>query len=985
MPARRRPRSALALLLTGACAGLGLVALPGAARADGLADEADLQFELASELIQKNDYRGALEHYLASNRLVPNRNVVYNIARTYGLLKRFPEAYRYYVDALDGETDPKTRAEIEAAMQAIAPEVAVLRVVSDPPGATIFLDREDLGSRGRAPRPLALPPGKYRVIVQLDGYQSPEPRDVDIQKGGETRVELSLKEIRGTVHVEVEGAAGATVHVGDERAASACNAPCDFTLRPGTYLLYFERDGFQAAPRQVVVTAGATANTLARLTPLSGSVVVESDERGAIVMIDGKPSGFTPAVIPGVTVGKHEVKVVQRGFAPLVRDIDVKANAQAELLGLRLEPLRQVQAVSRVTENIEDAPSSLSIVDGQELRAFGYPTIAHALAGVRGVYVSNDRAYQSVGIRGIGEPNDYGNRLLVLSDGASLNDNLLNSSYVGSDGRNDLGDVERIEIVRGPGSLLYGAGAFSGVVNLVPRARDELDGVHVAAGTYGHGVARGRGGFHWNFTEDGGVWASVSGARSEGFDLPIDRIDPGRGPIEQIAHGAERFDAVGTAGRLWYGPLTAQWFYHQRDQYLPQGLAATQFDDSRTLYGDRRALGEIRFEPKIGDIVDVSTRVHANHYRFHGVYYLPAPDSPLLEDYYGSWLGGEARVVIKPIPEIHITAGGEAQFHVAATLEGASVSRDEQPIPDGVYMDERQPYRFGAAYALFDTTPVDWFKLSVGARVDIYSTFGAIFVPRGALIFKPTEGGALKIMSGRAFRAPSIYEQLYNDGGFSQVKASDPDRDLQLKPESIVSNEIEYSQRFEEDWVAVGAVHTSYIQSIINTISDTPGSEVIRYANSDSPALTVGLEAELRREWRQGWMLALFYGYERAQYLDPSDPTLADNPRLINAPEHSAGAKGVVPIVNEALVLGVRTRVEAPRRIALDSDEVTLPAVIADVTLSGTATRYGIRYVLGIYNAFDWKHEVPISESAASRTIRQDGRTFLLDVSATYP
>src|SRR5262249_40984774 len=147
----------------------------------------------------------------------------------------------------------------------------------------------------------------------------------------------------------------------------------------------------------------------------------------------------------------------------------------------------------------------------------------------RGVSISNDRAYVSIGIRGLGQPNDYGNRLLVLSDGASLNDAILASSYVGSDGRADLHDVDRIDVVRGPGSLLYGTGAFSGVVNMVMRSREDPNNVHVDVGTYDNSVVRGRAGFQYNFKENVGLWASVSGARSNGVDVPVTLLSPAKG------------------------------------------------------------------------------------------------------------------------------------------------------------------------------------------------------------------------------------------------------------------------------------------------------------------------------------------------------------------------------------------------------------------------------------------------------------------------
>src|SRR6187402_1571796 len=125
-----------------------LLAFAQPAAADDLADEADLRFRLGAEAFQRGDYRTALEQFLSSNRLVPNRNVAYNIARCYEELKQFPEAFRYYSVALQAETDASARGRIERALVAIRQHIAVVEIETNPPGATVFIQRKDLGPRG---------------------------------------------------------------------------------------------------------------------------------------------------------------------------------------------------------------------------------------------------------------------------------------------------------------------------------------------------------------------------------------------------------------------------------------------------------------------------------------------------------------------------------------------------------------------------------------------------------------------------------------------------------------------------------------------------------------------------------------------------------------------------------------------------------------------------------------------------------------------
>ena len=79
------------------------------AQADDVADEADTQFNLGAEEYQAGNFERALSHFLSSNRLARNKNVLFNIARCYEQLRRFPEAHRYYTRALEAENDAPRR------------------------------------------------------------------------------------------------------------------------------------------------------------------------------------------------------------------------------------------------------------------------------------------------------------------------------------------------------------------------------------------------------------------------------------------------------------------------------------------------------------------------------------------------------------------------------------------------------------------------------------------------------------------------------------------------------------------------------------------------------------------------------------------------------------------------------------------------------------------------------------------------------------
>jgi outer membrane receptor for ferrienterochelin and colicins len=972
---RRRGAQRLCLTFLASLLAAALV-LPATARADGTADEADAHFRLGMEDYRKGAYDSALTHFLQSNRRAPNRNVLFNIAGTYEAMARYADAYRYYAEALQGETDAAQRAAVEASTQRIAAKVALIEVVTDPPGATIYADRKDLGSIGKAPRVLALPAGKHRVIAELEGHETRTSGEVELVTGQKVAVSLSLPKIVGKVRVAA-GAKGAEVRVDREDGPAACLAPGEIELPPGRHELWLRAPGHEPLSRSVVVEPQRTSEVAGKLVPLTGTLVVEAEERDATVYVDGKAVGFAPLVAPSVPVGERRVRVELRGFEPVERTVTIQPNRQAELRGLVLSPLRQVIAASRALQDVDDAPSSVTILDRRELDAFGYPTIGDAVRGVRGVVLSHDRVYSAIGARGTSQLQDYGNRILMLSDGHPLNEGLSSGAPVDQAGRVDLHDVERIEVVRGPGSLLYGTGAFGGLVNLVTRPTDVPAAVHAEAGVYDDHVLHGRAGFQYNAGRGRSIWASVQAAYSNGFDVNVP--DPAAPLVQRVARRVESFSSQGTAGRATWGALTAQWFFHRREILATMGQFGTEFDGRRSSFSDTRFLSEARYEPRLSDRWKLLVRGAVDHHvaESGGTYGVRR----IHERQPVTWLTAEARAVYSPTPWLNVTAGAALQVYPQVDLFGASLEAGEE-VP---YLDERHPFAIGSGYVLAEGAPVRWLRFSAGARFDMYSTFGPIVVPRAALIFKPADGHVLKVMGGRGFRAPSVFEQFHNDGGLSSARSVDEARGLSLGPESVVSGEVEHSARFLRDWVAVGAVHASWVEAIIQTVPDTPGSFVTRYANSPFPVFIAGGEVELRREWRSGWMLAAAYGYQHAILVGTAEP----DTNLPNVPDHLASFKMVVPLVEDLASLGLRAALEAPRRVQPEDDEGdsdddrrTDAAVVADLTLSGAVRRLGLRYTLGVYNIADWQYSLP-APSHPSGTALQKGRTFLFDVSWT--
>ncbi|MCS6799328.1 MAG: TonB-dependent receptor [Myxococcota bacterium] len=967
--------SLVVIALAGLVADRG-IAQPELRRLD-LADEADLRFELGVEAHRRGDCRTALTHYHASNRLAYNRNVVFNVARCYEQLGRYAEAYRYYADYLDETTDAEERRTAERALERIRPHVALVRVETQPPGATLYVDRRELGSRGQSPRTLALSPEPHRILAEIDGHEPAWSEPIVPRVGELVTVELVLERILGEVHV-TGGPSGARIRVEDEPSIAG-TVPGTISLPPGAHVLTISAPGHRTVRERLQVEARRTMRLEVSLPPLTGTLVVDDAESGALIELDGRQVGFTPAVLRDVPAGEHLVRVLRPGFRPFEQRVRIEPDASVTVdASERLE--REVTAVTRRAEGVERAPASVTLITAEEIAAFGYSTLWDAAGGTRGVYQTDDLTYASLGFRGFSSPTDYGNRVLVLMDGHTMNDDLLGGSYVGYDARGDLLDVRRIEIVRGPGSALYGTNAFFGVINVVTADRDEVPRPHASVATDGTSLARLRLGGGHALTDRIGGWASLTGVLSQGRSLYFPEFEPPRGPGGTV-RDADGFEAYSGTARAWIGPLTVQGHLVRRRKRIPTGAFDTILGDPRTQTTDTRAFVELRYESAREGAVRPFGRVSLDHYAFAGDYAhdppgAPDPDVGVTHDRWsGWWASAEARLSARIASGLEVTAGAEGRQGLIGRLRGSD-------DVSGVYLDEDGRGTVLSGYALGEIDFGPHLAVTAGGRVDWFSLIrSGAFSPRLALVAGPWPGGTVKLVGGSAFRAPSVYELRYNDGGVTQLAAE------RLAPERIWTVEVEATHRFGDGLSLIGAAYYNRIGGLVGLVDvpdgDPSTNDPFRYANRSEQVQTVGIETEIVREWRRGWMVAASVSLQRTRRGDLLSDDVAD--RVPNSPEHMAAVKVAAPLFAGAATLAVRLRAEAPRLRILEGSEgpVALrgrPTLLGDVTLSGRIGRERGRWAIGVRNLFDWRYGHPGGEDLRQAFVPQPGRTFYFEL-----
>jgi outer membrane receptor for ferrienterochelin and colicins len=638
------------------------------------------------------------------------------------------------------------------------------------------------------------------------------------------------------------------------------------------------------------------------------------------------------------------------------------AAQESDLAGRSLEDLLKMQipsveAASMRSQKTIDAPSSVTIVTADEIRHYGYRTFADVLRSVRGFYVSYDRNYSYVGVRGFGRPGDYNGRVLLLVDGHRINDDVYDGALVGTEFPLDVDLIDHVEVVRGPGSSLYGTSAFFAVINVVTKTGEGVKGLEVAGDAGSFETYRGR--LTYGRRAGSGLDALVSGTLydSQGPDRLYypEYDDPST--HDGVAAGVDD-DRFGSAfGRLSYRNVTLAASYVSREKTVPTGSFETVFGDPRNQTTDTRGYVDLSYARTLAGGTDFSARLYYDHYEYDGtyIYDYSETDEPFLVENRdlgkGRWWGAEARAGHTFFGKHTLTLGGEYRDY----LQQYQANYDADPFVE--YLDGDRSGDVAALYLQDEFAISPRVLLSAGARYDHYSTFGGTTNPRFAFIVRPSAKSAVKLLYGQAFRAPSAYE-LYYEAPTSKAN-------LDLGPERIKTAEAVWEQYVGDRLRATASVFYSRIDDLISQTLD-PADGMILYENLGR-AETRGIEAEVAIRLPSGFEARAAY-----TYADATDRETGE--WLTNSPHHVFQANALVPIVSGKLLAGLELQ-SLSERLNVRREPVPGHTVV-NLNLLARRLLSSLELSAGVYDLFDARYADPGAEEHRQTAIEQDRRTF---------
>jgi len=626
-----------------------------------------------------------------------------------------------------------------------------------------------------------------------------------------------------------------------------------------------------------------------------------------------------------------------------------------------LEQLMKIEIVvagSKRAQDPRDVPSFVSVVTAADIKEHGYRTLADVLRTLPGFYVSNDRNYSYVGIRGFSRPGDWNARVLLLLNGLRTNENVFDLAYIGEEFSVDVDLIERVEVIRGPSSAIYGSNAFFAVINVVTRPGSSFAGTEIATSAASFGTYSGRGTYGHTFANGLDLVASGTYSDGKGRNLYFPEFDAAA-TNNGIANGDDHEGFRKLFVTASKGNFSFQANNLSREKGLPTGSYSTLFNDQRSRTTDGLSLASLTYDRAFADAATFSTRVHVGRYAYDGEYAYTA-FAPNKDIFVGEWWGVDIDAARKIGSRQFLTYGAEYRDNFKM------LQTNYDPEPYVLYSDVKDKSTRWGVFAQDEIRLADPLMLYAGLRADRYDGFGYATSPRAALIYTPSSTTTFKLLAGRAFRAPNDYELQYNQSHLATVNPT-------LEPEHIETLEL-IAQRLIGGGVEVSAsAFRNRLTDLLSRRPDTASGG--QYLANVDEIHSRGIELGLDVNRGHGLTGQLSYSFQRTE-------DRATGIQLTNSPEQMVQMELRSPILASAATAAVDAQYMSARSTLLGN--IAGGHVLTNLSLFAPLTFGRFDLSASLYNVLAARYGAPVSTGFVQDVIQQDGRSFRVRTTLHY-
>ena len=556
------------------------------------------------------------------------------------------------------------------------------------------------------------------------------------------------------------------------------------------------------------------------------------------------------------------------GFAQEKSDSDY---TEEELFDLSLEELLNIKitTASKTAETVRDAPGVVSVVTAEEIASYGATNLFEVLDRVTGLYMTNSFGiYNNLpGIRG--ETNaHWATKVLILIDGRPYRDSFLGGNIVNVLNGFPLGIVDRVEVVRGPGSVLYGTSAFMGVINVILKKSDA--NYFTASSRYGSFNTR-----QTNITtgirhNDLTVDASINLYSTDGWKYTARDeaaiIRSNATPVyDSIVNPARTVykdrDDLGVALHSTYKGLTLNAFYGTSNWQtmdksgrwlIPAGSNLNAKPIRNQLYTDK-FFADLGYEKKINDFYTTSVNATWNRLVFDDT----------REDYKNSIVAVANGLLVEWSNSLKISENlGAIAGFVINNQQGhfldETKNADGTPFPDntgtvnsgGFYIIPHWNETWYSGYTQLVYKPISILKIVGGVQANKVEGVDWHYSPRVAAILQANSGFGAKLLYGSAFRSATPGgEKKFNIPGVLRGNPS-------LLPETINTSEAQLFLVKKKIEASINYFYSEESDLIVRSRRDDPNNQVPgtpQYINSDGTLTSQGIEAETKFYLNAQW------------------------------------------------------------------------------------------------------------------------------------